>query len=178
MAERKETRTLSEGARRNISVIARLERWAARSRTLGERIGDTIAVQAGRFWFILLHVFWFGVWILWNTQVFRGVRAFDPYPFEFLILVVSLESTFLSLFILMSQNRSNRQAEQRAHLDLQVNLLSEQETTKLLQLVRALCVHHGLPEANDEELIQMMDRTRPQALIRELNANLPGEPID
>ena len=118
---------------------------------------------------------WFGGWILWNVGLLAGLKPFDPYPFEFLILVVSLESTFLSLFILMSQNRSNRQAEQRAHLDLQVNLLSEQETTKLLQLVRALCLHHGLPEANDKELVQMMDRTRPQALIRELNANLPSE---
>src|SRR4051812_41259333 len=175
VADRKDPKTISEAARRNISIIARLERWAARSRTFGERIGDTIAVQAGRVWFILLHVLWFGGWIFWNVGLLTGLKPFDPYPFEFLILVVSLESTFLSLFILMSQNRSNRQAEQRAHLDLQVNLLSEQETTKLLQLVRALCLHHGLPEANDTELVQMMDRTRPQALIRELNANLPSE---
>ena len=175
MADRTDTKAISEAARRNISIIARLERWAARSRTLGERVGDTIAVQAGRVWFVLLHIVWFGVWILWNCGLLTGLKPFDPYPFEFLILVVSLESTFLSLFILTSQNRSNRQAEQRAHLDLQVNLLSEQETTKLLQLVRALCVHHGLPEADDQELIQMMDRTKPQALVRELNANLPSE---
>ena len=127
-------------------------------------------------WFIILHVIWFGSWIVWNSRFFPGFKAFDPYPFEFLILVVSLESIFLSLFILMSQNRSSRQADQRAHLDLQVNLLSEQETTKLLQMVRALCLHHGLPEADDEEVKQMMDRTKPQALLRELNATMPPEP--
>lgn len=172
-----EAHSLSEVARRNISIIARLERWAARSRTAGQKLGDGIAVHAGRMWFILLHVIWFSIWIAWNYGLLKHKgRAFDPYPFEFLILVVSLESIFLSLFILMSQNRSNRQADQRAHLDLQVNLLSEQETTKLLQLVRALCLHHGLPEAHDEELKQMMDRIRPQALLRELNTSLspPG----
>lgn len=163
---------LTEIAKKNIWLVARVERWAAHSRSIGQKFGDLIAVQAGRMWFIILHLIWFGGWILWNSRLFRGAKPFDPYPFEFLILVVSLESIFLSLFILMSQNRSNRQADQRAHLDLQVNLLSEQETTKLLQLVRALCIHHGLAEADDEELKQMMDRTKPQALLRELNATM------
>ena len=67
MADRKDTKAISEAARRNISIIARLERWAARSRTWGKESGDTIAVQAGRVWFILLHVLWFGGWILWNV---------------------------------------------------------------------------------------------------------------
>jgi uncharacterized membrane protein len=53
--------------------------------------------------------------------------AFDPYPFSLLTMVVSLEAIFLSLFILMSQHRSGLQADRRSHLDLQINLLSEDE---------------------------------------------------
>ena len=65
--------------------------------------------------------------------------------------VVSLESIFLSLFILISQNRSNLQADQRNHLDLQINLLSEEENTKMLQMLQAICEHHKLAIGKDPE---------------------------
>jgi uncharacterized membrane protein len=58
----------------------------------------------------------------------------------------------VSLFILMSQNRSGAQADQRNHLDLQINLLSGDENTKMLQMLQALCVHHNLNIAEDPRL--------------------------
>jgi len=73
-------------------------------------------------------------------------------------MVVSLESIFLVLFLLMSQNRSNGQADQRAHLDLQINLLSEGEYTKMLQMMQALCAHHGLAIARDPEVEKLPER--------------------
>jgi uncharacterized membrane protein len=79
-------------------------------------------MQAGRMWFIVVHIGWFAVWILLNWV--HSKAAFDRLPFPFLTMIVSLESIFLSLFILMSQNRSSAQADQRNHLDLQINLLS------------------------------------------------------
>jgi hypothetical protein len=69
---------------------------------------------------------------------------FDPYPFQFLTFVVSLEAIFLSTFILISQNRQNRISELRNHLDLQINLLSEQENSKVLAMLEALLRFHGL----------------------------------
>jgi len=54
-------------------------------------------------------------------------------------LVVSLEAIFLSLFIMMSQSRMQRLADERSHLDLQINLLAENETTKMLGMLRSLC---------------------------------------
>src|SRR5205085_1595248 len=97
-------------ARRNVSAIIAMERAAIASRTAAERVSDAIASTAGRMWFVMAHVIWFGVWILINTGDIPLVKAFDPYPYQFLTLVVSLEAIFLSLFILMSQNRSSRQA--------------------------------------------------------------------
>ena len=66
-------------------------------------------------------------------------------------------------------------ARTRAHLDLQVNLLCEHETTKLLKLVRALCEHHHLPEAQDPEVFELLQRTEPSTLARELERQLPSE---
>ena len=58
---------------------------------------------------------WFVGWILVNTRVIRGVRAFDPFPFSFLTLVVSLE-VILTLLVLISQNRMRKEADKRGTL--------------------------------------------------------------
>jgi uncharacterized membrane protein len=93
--------------------------------------------------------------------------------FAFLTLVVSLEAIFLSLAVLVSQNRLTRQADRRAHLDLQINLLAEQESTRTVELLHRIADHLGLREAyaDEEELarptdirevIAALDQTLPQ----------------
>lgn len=124
-------------------------------------------------WFVIFHIIWFSVWIALNTKLVTIIPPFDPFPFPFLTLVVSLESTFLSLFILMSQNRSNRQADSRSHLDLQINLLAEQESTKTLQMLQKLCEFHGLPIAKDPEVEVLAHSTEPEQLLEELKDKLP-----
>jgi uncharacterized membrane protein len=136
-------------------------------------MGDAIAHRAGRLWFISAHAIWFGGWILLNAGLVPGIRAFDPYPYQFLTFVVSLEAIFLSLFILMSQNRGNKQADSRSHLDLQINLLAEQESTKMLQMLQKLCEHHNLSIAHDPELELLTNPTEPETLLKELKENLP-----
>jgi uncharacterized membrane protein len=123
-------------------------------------------------WFIALHMVWFGVWLGFNVRP-RGKTTFDPFPFALLTMIVSLESIFLSLFILMSQNRSGLQADQRNHLDLQINLLSEDENTKMLQMLQALCEHHKLAIAADAEIQAMTKRTEIREVLSELENNLP-----
>jgi uncharacterized membrane protein len=163
----------------NVQEIAGIEREALRRRSTAERLGDLIATQAGRMWFILLHAIWFLLWIGLNTGWGSRAGRFDPYPFSLLTMVVSLESIFLSLFILMSQNRSARQADQRSHLDLQINLLSEHENTKMLKMLQALCSHHGLAAGADPEIADLATRIKPQEVLRELDQNVPtSENID
>ena len=163
----------STNTQKNISAVSAMENEALAARSQGQRFGDLIARSAGQMWFITLHAAWFGVWIALNCGLVKGVRPFDPFPFQFLTFVVSLEAIFLSLFILMSQNRSNAQAEARAHLDLQINLLAEQESTKMLQMLRSLCRHQGLAEATDPEVLCLERRTEPEDLLRELKESLP-----
>jgi Protein of unknown function (DUF1003) len=92
---------------RNVSAISGMEKDAMAARSGGERVSDAIARHAGRTWFIAAHAACFGGWILLNTGMLPGIRAFDPIPYQSLTFVVSLEAIFLSLFILMSQNRAN-----------------------------------------------------------------------
>jgi uncharacterized membrane protein len=82
----------------------------------------------------------------------------------------------------MSQNRQNRQADHWAHLDLQVGLLAEQETTKMLQMLQAICERLGLPDkARDRELNEMIRKTHVEMLAEELerareSTETPGAP--
>jgi uncharacterized membrane protein len=157
---------------RNIKAICAVEKAALANRSFSARIGDTIGSQAGKMWFILCHFLWFTIWIGVNLMG-TGKLRFDPYPFALLTMVVSLEAIFLSLFILMSQNRTGLQADQRNHLDLQINLLSEEENTRMLQMLQALCAYHKLPIGNDPEIIALAQRTEVQDVLAELRDNLP-----
>jgi uncharacterized membrane protein len=133
----------------NIRHIAELEHQALAGRSLGEKIGDGAARVIGSMPFVLAHFVWFFVWIGLNLKLIPGVHPFDPFPFGLLTLVVSLEAIFLSLFLLISQNRMTRQADKRSHLDLQINLLAEAETTKILRVLERIAEKVGV--AKDAE---------------------------
>jgi len=165
----------SAHAARNVRAITTIEHAAMESRSGAERIADTIARQAGKISFVIAHAVWFFGWIAVNSGFLPAIHAFDPFPYQFLTFVVSLEAIFLSLFILISQNRSNRQADARSHLDLQINLLAEQESTKMLQMLQSLCKHHHLAIAEDVELESLIAPTKPAELLKELEARLPGD---
>ncbi len=155
---------------KNIQAICQFEERELAKRTWSDRFGDLVATQAGKMWFIAAHMIWFTIWIVLSL---RGA-AFDPFPFPLLTMIVSLESIFLSLFLLMSQNRAGLQADRRNHLDLQINLLAEDENTKLIQMLQAICQHHGLPIANDPEVIAMAETTDVGGVISDLTENLPS----
>jgi len=162
-------------ASRHIQAIAALEQQALARRSGAQKFSDLIVSQAGRVSAIVFHLVWFAAWIAWNSGRVPRVRPFDPFPFMGLSTVVSLEAIFLSLFILVSQNRASRRADERAQLDLQVNLLSEREATKMLQLLQALCTYHGLNAADDAEVTELISETEPAVIARELEQQLPSE---
>jgi uncharacterized membrane protein len=110
---------------RNVRVIAELERRALHNRTAADRLSDAITRITGTGAFAAVNLAVFAVWILANTVRVRGVEPFDPYPFNFLTLVVSLEAIFLSVFVLMSQARMTRAADKRARAGSAVDLLAE-----------------------------------------------------
>ncbi len=98
--------------------------------------------------------------VLINTGVIRGIPRFDPYPFILLAMIVSVEGVLLSTFVLMKQNRMQKRIDVRDQLNLQIDLLAEKEVTKSLQLLRAICKHLEIKEAQtDAELGEMVDNT-------------------
>jgi uncharacterized membrane protein len=82
---------------------------------------------------------------------------------------------FLAIFILISQNRMSRQADKRAHLDLQVSILAEQEPTLMLRMQQRLCHHLGVEMATAKtEAEGLMQRTDMQELVHDLDEKLPN----
>jgi len=159
---------------RNVRTVAKLERDAMAERTMTDRLSDAITRVAGSAGFVAVHAVGFAVWIGLNVGAVPGVAPFDPYPFSFLTLVVSLEAIFLAIFVLMSQNRMSRMADRRAHLDLQVDLLSERENTVMLHMLRSLCETQGIRlDDLDREAQDLLTETDVTALASDLQAKLP-----
>jgi uncharacterized membrane protein len=163
---------LSGPAAQNIEAIAKLERAALHERSALDRFSDAVTNAAGSPLFLAVHALWFGLWI--SVNVLRQ-PAFDPFPFTFLVLIVSLEAIFLTGFVLMTQSRMTRQADKRAHLDLQVNLLAEQELTAMLQMLNALCERMGVAvPARDTPVDQLVKETDIHQLASALDRELAG----
>jgi uncharacterized membrane protein len=152
--------------RRNVEVIRKLEEAANAERTHSDLVADAIANFCGSMTFVWVHVIWFGGWILFNAV--PGIKHIDPFPFTFLTLVVSLEAIFLSTFILISQNHDTKISERRNHLDLQINLLSEQENTKMLVMLQAIADKVGADVSNDAQLQELREETQPERLVKQI----------
>src|SRR4051794_2705091 len=159
--------------RDNIQAIIDLEEEQERGRTFSDRLADAIASFAGTVIFVVIHLVWFGLWALINLRVIQLAPAFDPYPFQLLCMLVSLEGVLLSTFVLIKQNRMSNRADRRAHLALQVNLLTEKEVTKVIQLLERMSEHLGVGDEVDRETIELGQETAVGDLARELHANLP-----
>jgi uncharacterized membrane protein len=140
-------------------------------RTFIETVADDLNDVASGSPYLVAHVVWFALWIPWNLGWF-GLRAFDPYPFGLLTMIVSLEAIFLSIFILIAQKRESAIAELREELALQVNLRIEEEMTKTLQLVAGLYTRLGHRVAEDPELLAMMQPLDVAGLERALQLQI------
>jgi uncharacterized membrane protein len=151
--------------RENIRAVARIEQEARSHRSASEVVSGKIADFCGSMTFVWVHAIWFGGWIVINT---RPRWAFDPFPFTFLTLVVSLEAIFLSTFILINQNRETAVAERRNHLDLQVNLLAEQENTRMLHFLEQIAKKVGAKIDEPGEGEDLKAETQPKKIMEQL----------
>ena len=103
----------------------------ADTRTAIQKGADWVAAFAGSITFLMVHVVWFGVWMTVNAVKFSGIPQFDPFPFGFLTLAVSLEAIFLSVFVLLSQNRQAEKDRVRSDIEYEINLKAELEIVQL-----------------------------------------------
>ncbi|MFN2398943.1 MAG: DUF1003 domain-containing protein [Gemmatimonadaceae bacterium] len=164
----------SERRRRSLETgyaIRSIKARHAEERTRMMVFAEQLARLAGSTRFLLIHAVWFVTWILWNTGLL-GLREFDPFPFGLLTMIVSLEAIFLSIFVLNSQGREAGIAELREELALQINLRTEEEVTKTLQLVAGLYGRLGHQLAEDPDLSEMIQPLDPGAIERTLAQQL------
>jgi uncharacterized membrane protein len=133
------------------------EAQALKNRSLVTRIADDLTSIFGSTPFLIINFLWFAVWIIINLGLVPSIVPFDPYPFGFLTMVVSLEAIFLSIVILVSQNRSSYVDTIREELHLQINLIAEEEITKSLKLLAEIREKMGIT-TEDPELNEMVQR--------------------
>ncbi len=147
---------LSHTASRNVND------QMADTRSAVQRVADWIATFSGSIPFLLINAGLFLIWIVVNTNLVPGVRAFDPFPFGLLTMAVSLEAIFLSIFVLISQNRQAAKDRVRSDIEYDVNLKAELEIAHL---------HEKVDDMNADVLAHI------HALERKLDGRLDPAPI-
>ncbi len=140
-------------------ILKSLKAQAQANRSGTEKFADWTASVFGSIPFFIVHIIWFGGWILVNTASIPGIPHFDPFPYGLLTMVVSLEAIFLSILVLLSQNRASEVDDLREEVDLQVDVISEKEITKLLHLTTLLLEKNGIEYKQDKELEHMLKKT-------------------
>jgi uncharacterized membrane protein len=159
-------RTVDQITRKNVEAISALEHTSEERRTTGEKLADLFAAMVGSWTFILIQSALLAAWVVLNVVAWS--YKWDPYPFILLNLALSFQAAFASPIIMMSQNRQSQIADKRNRLDLQINLLSEQENTEMLRLLRRLCEANGVNVVDDscaaleqetsaEQMLQQID---------------------
>lgn len=106
----------------------------------------------------------FGAWIGLNLGIVTFIKPFDP-SLVILTMFASVEAIFLSIFVLINQNRMAPEDDARADLDLQVSLLNEHETTKLIKLVEEIAQRLDVNTEADEELMELKRDVAPEAVL-------------
>ncbi len=155
----------------NIEAIqefyAREEQKISRPQRILERVSHLVG-QPVFLGFILLFV---ALWMLANAVLRQfGMAEFDPAPFHWLQGIVGLGALLTATVVLTKQNRLAKLAEQRAHLDLKVTLLTEQKAAKLIDLLEEL--RRDLPDVknrHDPEAAALQQSMNPDRVLAALD---------
>ena len=156
-------------ARNTESILAfytREEKKITVPQRILESAGEALGSPVGLATIMLLVV----VWMLANELAkLLGRNAFDPSPFPWLQGFVGLGAFFTTIVVLVKQNRLEKMEERRAHLELHVNLLTEQKVTKIINLLEEL--RHDLPmikDRHDPEAYAFQSPTDPESVLASL----------
>jgi uncharacterized membrane protein len=153
---------------RNIQTLIVQRQTEEANLSWHERLAGLISQFAGSLAFLLLHVAIFGFWVVVNCELISGVPRFDPTLVK-LAVTVSVETVFLSTFILITQRRMMAQADRRADLNLQISLLAEYEITRLITITRAMAKAMNIEEGREPELEDLARDIAPEQLLQTMD---------
>jgi len=161
-------RQFSQVLDRNISAL--LERRIAEEQmqTTEDRIAGAISRFAGSMPFVYLHLVLFGGWITANLGWLPYIPRFDP-SLVILAMAASVEAIFISTFVMINQNRMAKAEDKRAELSLQISLLAEHETSKLIGLVSSIIEHFGIAaDIGHDEIEELKQNVPPELVLEEI----------
>jgi len=166
---------LSEAAHQNVRTIIELERKAHTQKSWAEALSERISAFVGSLTFVLVQLATIVVWVVWNALATAALQ-FDPYPYVLLAVVVSIEGVLVATFVLIAQNRMSARTEWRDHLHLQVALLTEQELTLVLRMLRQVSERLAIPPGMDDaaKADHMTEETNVHELMETLKRELPS----
>jgi uncharacterized membrane protein len=166
--------SLPECITKHIELIIGSEQEANRRRSRSEAVYEWVGHSIGTLKFVALQLIGVILWMVINADLFPTIRPFDPFPFPILNHIIALEAVLITAFVLMKQNRMSKLADRRAHLNLQINLLTERETTKiigmLLEIGKRFDIEH---KVFDEESRQLSRLLAVETLIETLHSKFP-----
>ncbi len=154
--------SVQELTRRNVDRVQALEAAELEKATVANRVADAVTGLSGSIRFVGIMIVLVGGWVALNVMLPERDRI-DPFPFPLLTPMLSVEAILLSSFILMSQNRAARTSDKRSHLDLQLNLLAEQENTKMLLMLEQIGKAVGADVGGDPDVKVLVQATQPEA---------------
>jgi uncharacterized membrane protein len=117
-----------------------------------EALAQRVVTAIGRPQFLGVHLLWFVAWVVLNTGVVVMVRRFDAYPFGLLAIILSMETIFITGFVLISQNRQSAYDGKRAELDYEVNVLTYRKLHEI--------------EATLQTVVERLDRLEGAPLVQ------------
>lgn len=158
---------LNSALENNIRAMVQRREHEAATAGIQERLAEAITAFTGSMTFVYLHLAAFAVWIGINTGWLPVVEPWDP-SLVILAMAASVEAIFLTSFVLISQNRMAENDARRADLNLQISLLAEHETTRLVTMVSAIADHLGLSNVTGPELDELKKDVDPDTVLDEL----------
>lgn len=136
------------------------------------KIIDKINEHTGTATFLVLNIIIFFLWIGINNGLIFALEPFDPYPYSFLTMTVSLEAIILSILVLISQNRDAKISDVREEVTLQILLTTEAETTKVLKMISQIQEKVGIKLEEDKELAKMTSKLNTEKITRDLEIEI------
>lgn len=163
---------LSEQVIKNIEIIIGFQAQQEQKLSLGDRLIEKIAAFFGKSEFLYLQLFFFVGWAI-CSDLAPQLLPFNLPEFDLEGMGIDIASLLIGTGVLIQQNRQDKVAEQRSHLMLQMNLLTEQKIAKLIGLIEEL--RQDLPDIRDRhdwEAQIMQKATNPQLVLNILQENL------
>lgn len=158
--------TIAEYYERNQEHTSRAQRWAERA-----------SLVLGSPGYVVANLVFIVLWILWNTAgaEFLGVQQLDEPPFFWLQGLIGLNAFIISTTVLIRQNRMSKLANNHAHLDLQVSLLAEEKTSKIIEMLEDL--RRDMPDVSnkvDRDAEELANPTDTKAVLSVIEQEADG----